>query len=67
MTDQHFTVAGMTCDNCVRHVTEALQALPGVAEVHVTLETGRAAVRSERMLPDAEVRAALDEAGYTLA
>lgn len=67
MIDQSFTVAGMTCGNCVRHVTEALQALPGVAEVHVTLDTGRASVSAARSLPEAEVRAALDEAGYSLA
>ena len=35
----------MTCSNCVRHVTEALQSVAGVASVTVRLEEGRAAVR----------------------
>ena len=67
MIDQNFTVAGMTCANCVRHVTEALQALPGVREVRVDLASGRPDVRAEHALADADVRAALDEAGYELA
>jgi Cu+-exporting ATPase len=38
-------VAGMNCSNCVRHVTEALQGVDGVASVVVSLEGGRATVR----------------------
>ena len=37
-------VKGMTCSNCVRHATEALQGIGGVASVSVTLEPGRAEV-----------------------
>ena len=40
-----FSVAGMTCGNCARHVTEAIQTVPGVARVVVTLETQRASVQ----------------------
>ncbi len=67
MNEQTFTVSGMTCGNCVRHVTEALREIPGVHDVTVTLEDGRAVVHAERALADAEVRSALDEAGYSLA
>jgi Cu+-exporting ATPase len=38
-------VSGMTCSNCARHVTEALQSVPGVASATVQLDTGRATVR----------------------
>ncbi|MFN7141704.1 MAG: heavy metal translocating P-type ATPase, partial [Limisphaerales bacterium] len=38
-------VDGMTCSNCARHVTEALQSLPEVASAGVSLESGRATVR----------------------
>jgi Cu+-exporting ATPase len=38
-------VSGMNCSNCARHVTEALQAVPGVASASVQLDTGRATVR----------------------
>jgi Cu+-exporting ATPase len=40
-----FQVGGMTCSNCARHVTEAIQSVPGVRSASVTLETGLAAVR----------------------
>ncbi|HID85279.1 MAG TPA: hypothetical protein EYP54_09315, partial [Anaerolineales bacterium] len=28
-------IQGMTCDTCVRHVTRALQSVPGVVQVEV--------------------------------
>ena len=38
-------VSGMSCHNCVRHVTQALQGVAGVRAVSVSLEAGRASVR----------------------
>jgi len=38
-------VSGMTCNNCARRVTDALQAVPGVHSVAVDLPTNRASVR----------------------
>src|SRR5260370_42525358 len=35
----------MTCGNCARHVTEALQAVPGVRSAAVNLEGKSASVR----------------------
>src|SRR5262245_22919831 len=60
------SVEGMSCSNCVRHVTDALQQLPGVASAVVSLETRRAVVRVK---PGAEVEvkslvAAVERAGY---
>ena len=43
MTDLRIT--GMNCANCARHVTEALQSVPGVAGAEVSLQEGRARVR----------------------
>lgn len=67
MIDQQFTVTGMTCENCRRHVTEALAGVPGVRSVEVDLPSGRATVHADRAVNDADVRAALEEAGYDLA
>ena len=39
------SVSGMTCSNCARHVTEAIQAVPGVRSATVSLESRRAQVR----------------------
>lgn len=38
-------IGGMTCNNCARHVTEALQKVPGVQSAVVSLEQQHAAVR----------------------
>ena len=37
-------VGGMTCDDCVVHVTEALQSVPGVEQARVDLATRSAVV-----------------------
>ncbi len=39
------SVQGMTCSNCVRHVTEAIQSVPGVAAAVVTPDEERARIR----------------------
>ena len=38
-------ITGMTCGNCARHVTEAIQSVPGVRSATVNLEANRATVR----------------------
>ncbi|GGL44206.1 heavy-metal-associated domain-containing protein [Phycicoccus endophyticus] len=70
-SSQQFRATGLTCDHCARAVTEELTALEGVSDVAVTVVAdGVSTVRvtGERELADAEVAAALDEAGgYALA
>ena len=63
---QTYAVTGMTCEHCVRAVTEELSALPGVEEVRIDLAGGKATVTSDAPLPVESVRAAVDEAGYEL-
>ncbi|MGA3283531.1 MAG: heavy metal translocating P-type ATPase [Verrucomicrobiota bacterium] len=59
-------VSGMTCTNCARHVTDAIQGVPGVRSASVSLEAGRATVRwnsgAQQNIP-AVIRA-VAEAGY---
>jgi len=62
-----YTVSGMTCAHCVQAVTGELTSLPGVADVQVDLGTGPVTVTSDGPLAEADVRAAVDEAGYELA
>ena len=67
---QSFEVAGMTCEHCVASVTEELSALGGVEAVSVDLRPGAAStvvVNASRALSADEVRAAVEDAGYTLA
>ncbi|WP_368040921.1 heavy-metal-associated domain-containing protein [Acetobacter estunensis] len=37
-------VEGMTCDGCVKAITRALEAIPGVHAVRVSLEKGSVAI-----------------------
>jgi len=62
-----WTVTGMTCGHCVASVTEEVSALAGVEGVEVDLETGRVVVTSAEPLAEADMAAAVDEAGYALA
>jgi copper chaperone len=66
MSTMTYTVTGMTCEHCVRAVSEELARLPGVGEVAVELVPGgesSVTVTSAAPLPAAAVGAALDEAG----
>lgn len=63
---QEFTVSGMTCEHCVRSVTEEVREIAGVTDVAVDLASGALVVTSAQPLSEAAVRAAVDEAGYHL-
>jgi copper chaperone len=57
-----YAVAGMTCEHCVRSVTEEVSEVPGVTAVEVDLAGGRVIVQGDA--DDAAVRDAVAEAGY---
>jgi len=71
MISATYWVTGMTCEHCVRAVTEELARLDGVREVSVELvPEGPSAVTvtSDGPLPADAVAGALDDAGdYRLA
>jgi copper chaperone len=62
-----YTVNGMTCGHCVASVTEEITEIEGVTDVAVDLPTGAVTVTSNELLDQAQVRAAVEEAGYQLA
>ncbi|MBG9373303.1 heavy-metal-associated domain-containing protein [Corynebacterium diphtheriae] len=62
---KNYHVDGMTCQHCVASVTEELLELLSTQGVDVDLETGRVVVTGEDFT-DAEVKAAVEEAGFTL-
>jgi copper chaperone CopZ len=67
---QTFGVAGMTCEHCVRSVTEELAAYPEVGSVDISLDpdgVSRVTVGSSRPLGREEIAAAVADAGYRLA
>lgn len=59
-----YHVVGMTCDHCVRAVSDEIAKIDGVVGVQVDLASGRVAVRADRRLDDQAVRDAVAEAGY---
>ena len=58
-------VAGMTCQHCVRAVTQAIQAEDPQAAVQVDLAAGT--VRAETRLPREKLAALVAEEGYQVA
>ncbi|MCF2707476.1 heavy-metal-associated domain-containing protein [Arcanobacterium haemolyticum] len=63
-------VSGLTCENCVKHVTEELQELSDVSNVLVTLNKGgtsKVLVYTDHDIDDETLRGAVAEAGnYTV-
>ena len=60
-------IDGMTCGHCVASVQKEIGKIDGVTSVDVDLASGRVQVESAAPLTDAEVVAAVDEAGYQVA
>lgn len=65
MTKSEYTVSGMTCGHCEMSVREEVSQIAGVHEIEVSAQDGRLIVTSNDELADADVLAAVDEAGYT--
>ena len=56
-------VEGMMCEACVKHVTNALQEVPGVTTSQVNLEAGTASVQHEGADVQTMIHA-IEEEGY---
>ncbi len=66
MTDStSYSVDGMSCEHCVHAITEEVGQVPGIVQVRVDLSAKTVTVSGET-IDDAAVRAAIDEAGYTV-
>ena len=57
-----FNVEGMSCNHCVKAVTEAVRSVDPAARVDVDLSSHT--VKVDSAAPREAVAAALDEAGY---
>ncbi len=68
MEQASIKVRGMSCQGCVKSVTQLLQKLPGVAEASVSLERGEAAVAYDPATVSlATLRQAIADAGFDTA
>ena len=64
MTEKTLKVEGMMCMHCVAHVKEALEAVPGVRNVEVSLDEGTAKLEAGMLASDEKLVAAVEAAGY---
>jgi mercuric reductase len=59
-----FEVSGMTCLDCTRHITRALERVEGVKSASVDYRGGRASVELAHEVPAEDLVAAVERAGY---
>ena len=59
-------IEGMVCGMCVKHVDKALRDIQGIKDVDVSLESKSAQVQLDQDVPDAVLKAAIEDAGYQL-
>jgi copper chaperone len=67
--DFSLQVQGMSCSHCVSAVTKKLSALDGVTGVRVSLVPGgtsTVSLSADRPVPEAALRAAIEDAGYRI-
>jgi copper ion binding protein len=57
-------IEGMSCDHCVRHVTDALKELPGVKKATVSLKGKNAVVDHDDTVTPEAMKSAVVAAGY---
>lgn len=65
MITTNYRVTGMTCGHCESSVREEVQVVHGVETVDASASAGTLTVTSTVELDQAEVIAAVREAGYT--
>ncbi|MDA8208728.1 MAG: heavy-metal-associated domain-containing protein [Actinomycetota bacterium] len=63
MATKVYRVDGMTCQHCVKAVSDELAQVPGIANFDVNLDTKLVTIDGDA-LDDAAIVAAIDEAGY---
>lgn len=56
------SITGMTCENCVKHVTNALSSVEGVTSVNVELASGIGEIEGDASV--VSLIAAIEEEGY---
>ncbi|MCV7238724.1 cation-transporting ATPase [Mycolicibacterium celeriflavum] len=67
MTTTTVTVTGMTCGHCATSVREEISEITGVTNVDVDVASGAVTIASVVPVEPAEIRSAVEDAGYRLA
>jgi len=65
MKEITLNIGGMSCQHCVKRVEKALAAFAGISKADVTV--GKAVVSfDESRTAEAEIKQAIEKAGYTI-
>lgn len=67
MVQRMYRVPDISCEHCVRAITQELSRIAGVQDVRVDLETKVVTVEASDSVSDARIRAGIEEAGYDIA
>ena len=67
MTEQTYRVPDVSCEHCVRAITDELGKLPGVQRVGVDIKTKLVTVEHDGSVSDDQLRQGIEEAGYDVA
>lgn len=65
MSTTEYKVTGMTCGHCEMSVREEVSQIAGVEDIKVSAQGGTLVVTGADAINDADVLAAVDEAGYS--
>ena len=65
MSTRTYSVDGMSCEHCVHAITSEVTQVTGIETVTVDLDAKAVTVNGDP-IDDAAIRAAIDEAGYTV-
>jgi copper chaperone len=65
MATNEYQVTGMTCGHCEMSIREEVSQIAGVEDIEVNAQTGKLAVTGTDAVDDAQVLAAVEEAGYS--
>lgn len=65
MAANEYQVTGMTCGHCEMSIREEVSEIDGVEGIQVSAQTGKLIVTAAGEIDDAQVLAAVEEAGYS--
>lgn len=61
---KQINIDGMSCEHCVKHVTNALKELDQVTNVNVDLKGNHAVIDLSDEVSDKEIKDVIEDAGY---
>ncbi len=67
MASTKIKILNMQSDECLRLVMNAIQDLPCIGHVEVSMSTGEATIEHTTMVSEADIRAIIEDAGYPTA